>query len=196
VFLDEFVDEFDERGFAGADIIDLFYILERQGRWGSTVIRPSDPIAFILRPFVCREHLEVALQMSPRDRYGQRFQALVIEATFPELTKVPFMSFTKNTTVGRYIKDSASYFGAAHVLKRLRRRKSMKAAEAMWVSRHRDEIRSVCLDHADSSLWEFVNREQVERHLRLPDGSPEFAVGAAMLLRVATLFCYQELCIG
>ncbi len=206
-YINHFVTQCMDEGIALDDVPDVFYTYQVVGRSGGADTRRAMPAGDLFSPFCSRPFVEAAFSMPALQRYTEPLHYNLTRLLAPKLHSLPFskspwrsqqplinhlelysawMLYNARRNASRRIPDT---------LRRLKPKKSRKKTyvfdRSSWFEAKREQVREICLDQKDSSLWSFVDRSAFER-MTSPTADPvERSRYKAALYVITTLFYYE-----
>lgn len=160
----DFVAEAADEGFAPVAIPDVFYAYERVRRWAGSNNRKSLPTADHFALLCTRPFVEAAFSVPVVNRHTEPLHYELTKMV-PRLHEMPFAGGPWRPQIP-----------GLSVL----RKHSVRAEGALWVETVLPAVRTFCLDHQRSPLWDFIDRQAFAH------------ASARAVLSAATLFQYFE----
>jgi asparagine synthase (glutamine-hydrolysing) len=202
-YLQQFVEEVVAEDFVPLDVPDVFYTYERVRRWAGSNARKGRPISDRFSPFCSRPFLEAAFAMPAQHRYSESLHYELIRLLVPDLHRFPFakepwpsqqplMNIVRSLAEGAVRKV---YGGIHYRLFPSNLKKPIQPPSwdhSAWLEAMCPRLRELCLDHANSSLWDFVDRSVFQRVISNVTDAVERRRYIGGLYNVATLFYYYN----
>jgi hypothetical protein len=192
-YLHRFVDERRAEGWSLRTVNEAFYTFDRVARWGSTNLRRTSATDDLFSPFCSKAFIRYCFSLSPGQRYTEAPHRRILTLLEPELRDMPFESPWRQRNLPLVPLD-ATYNFAKVVLDRGHRKGQAKATDngapywLRWFEAHAADHRELCLGTPDSPLWDWINRDALEKAFAA--GAGEQAGQREGLARAATLFWY------
>ena len=205
-YAEEFVQQVIDEGFSLMDVPDVFHSYEQVRRWvGIHISAKQSAHKDAFSPFCTRPFIKAAYSLPALRRYSEHIHYQLLNFLVPELHRFPFTtkwtpqqptinllySFWNRTLKKRLSmpikkivtgKSKSITLDVNHQLKKFHRLEFKKA-----------ELRELCLDQSNSSLWNFIDRSQFE-HLTSNDTHPlERQQHVNLLWHIFTLFQYADI---
>jgi asparagine synthase (glutamine-hydrolysing) len=199
--IEELGDRFAGEGFAPLDIPDVLFTWDRMRRWGGTNARKAMPAGERFSPYVTRAFIEATFALSPAQRYCEPLHFGLVRTFAPELDQIPYDKgpWRSQRPAVNFVRWFQNAVGqkAAHLTGR--RGQSLGAPprrfstfdHGAWLVRKRDWWRSLCLDQAQSSIWDLVDRTLFERLAAQQTEASELRRRTRGLYNTITLFAYE-----
>jgi hypothetical protein len=184
------VDEVGDAGADPADIPDLFYLLQRMGKWAGPTHGAVEYVRDTTSPLWHRRMLPHLLGL-PRDaRAREEFHLRVLEKLAPELAAAP--GWPQRQSELRRRVERARNFGrkAAGELRRRTARKGSVpdlARAADPFAKPHAEIRDVVLSQPDHPAWQVIDKQRAEAVLTRDTAALD-EVSRYHVWRLATVF--------
>lgn len=179
-------------GYSVAELPDCFYTFERVRRWVGSNSRKVQDTLDIFAPLCTKAFVESAFRLPVWSRFSEPIHYQLTRLV-PELHKLPFGSTPWPTQIpGLALPHLALSKKIIQPLAKKLSRASQSPEGLSFdihklVNRQRLNLRTFCLDHTDSSLWNFVDRDRFEETTR----SDIDARNTDILCQIATLFYYE-----
>lgn len=189
-------------GFDPIDIPDVFGMYQADGRRIGNIARGLMSIRDVFSPFCSRAFVEATFAMPALHRYSESLHYNLMKSLAPELHKMPF---DKKPWPLQHPQLNLFYsYGSARLRSALRRihiysrrkpepwpkQTSVVHPSGLFETK-REQLREICLDQKNSSLWDFVDRAVYERITSSTSEPPERFGCLGVLYRIATLFYYD-----
>jgi asparagine synthase (glutamine-hydrolysing) len=210
-YIRRFVVQCVDEGFAPIDAPDVFQTYQRVGRWGGTNMRRGVPIGDLFSPYCSRPFVEATFAMPALQRYTQPLHYNLIRLLAPELHG---LSFDKDPwRLQQPVMNLLRIYGVStlrnvnhdfrrripeplrRTFRRLKPRKSLEISSAFdqsnWFEVKLEQVRAICLDQNDSSIWDFGDRSRFEWITSSDIDPVERSRYVELLYRIATLFYYE-----
>lgn len=204
-YLDQFVDDMFDDGFASSELEALFYLEERVRRWAGNNFRQVTSHRDVFTPFCTRAYTLASFSVPLLYRYADHIhyellgyldrdmQQLPLEVPWYPQQPLPLSVHL----LSRYYERTDVARLARRLLNRISRPKvapSRHNERAVWLEQFLPQLRSRVLDQASSPLWDYVDRPRLE-HLLDPDTpAVERYRAQASLFDTLTLFHYRLAC--
>ncbi|MBW2737463.1 MAG: hypothetical protein JRE64_01165 [Deltaproteobacteria bacterium] len=201
-FVKQFFQAAIEDGFEHMDIPDLFYAYERVRRWAGTNIgslwcRQDEFSPFCTRPFV-----KAAFGLSVERRVVEHIHYELLNYLAPELRQIPFdVGWSIQQPLLLYVRGILE-----PLLRRARKYIEPKGSIGRSIKYFQSDVlrervrlleaicpraRELCFDQKNSVLWEYVNKNVLDRLLSSSTDSEERFRRHHIIFDVLTLFCYE-----
>lgn len=203
-YLRGFVKEAVDEGFSPLDVPALFYAYERTRRWAGANFRQVMPHKDVFSPFCTRAFVGAAFSIPAIRRYAHHVHYQLLSSLAPELHSFPFeKTWPPQEPIINFCRFlyHICYHTVGHKIKQQRLTEARKSRaklrnspriyhRALWLEAKNTYLRELCLDQADSSLWDFVDRSKFERITSIRTDPSERRQHLQELFDVATLFQY------
>ncbi len=200
--LDELIDEAADEGFSPLDFPNVFFVYDRQRRWGGVNARKTMPAGERFSPFYIRAFLEAAFGLSPAQRYCEPLHYRLMLLLAPDLERIPYDSGPRRSQLPivnllRWMvqesgRRTAGLFGNGPAALKPRVRGGIGTFDhAAWLEAKREWWRNLCLDQCDSPLWGLVDRGRFERLASPSTPESERRRRVRGIYNLITLFCYE-----
>jgi len=204
-YVEEFVRQVVDEGFALIDVPDVFHTYEQVRRWvGIHIASNQSTHQDRFSPFCTRPFVETAYSIPALNRYSEQVHYQLIKFLVPDLHSFPlrkkwppqqpilnlFDSFwnrnLKKTILKSYkqIRSGKSNYinlDANHQLKKFYRLES-----------RRSQLREFCLDRPNSPVWNYIDRSKFEQITSRDTNSSERQKHIKLLWHIFTLFQYAD----
>ncbi|MDJ0690415.1 MAG: hypothetical protein QNJ41_18135 [Xenococcaceae cyanobacterium MO_188.B32] len=205
-YLEEFVQQVIDEGFSPVAVPDIFHAYEQVRRWvGVHISAKQSAHKDAFSPFCTRPFIKTAYSLPALRRYSEHVHYQLLDFLVPDLHRFPFVknwnpqqpivnlfySFWNRTLrkkVAIPIKKivtgraKSTTLDMNHQLKKFHRLESK-----------RTEIRELCLDRSNSSLWNFIDRSEFERITSSSTNPLEREQHLILLWHIFTLFKYADI---
>ena len=175
--IERFVRKYIEQGFAPFDIPDIYQLLEGNVNWAGHGSRNSVMMADLFSPFCSRSFVNAVCELSPQQRYTEPLHYALIRRLSPELHRLPFYNvrwrpqqpMANLLYMYATLKVGDFQEGAPTLLRDIKRKiaprqKKVPAFDKIsWLEIKLNQLREMCLDQSESSLWDYVDRSVFER---------------------------------
>jgi asparagine synthase (glutamine-hydrolysing) len=211
-YIDRFVAQYLDEGFAPVDIPNVFFLYSRVRRKRGTNKRVQMQFQDFFSPCISRAYIEAAFAMSALQRYSEPLHYNLIRL-LPELHRLPFDKYPwfyqipvmnliyfyyKDKILSRVRQRISNTLTSGHKSKKL----SIKPHTATdmfdhmsWFEAKREQVREFCLDKNDSLIWNFVNRSVFEK-ITSPATDPaelsQYKFYIPLFFKIETLFHYES----
>lgn len=204
--LEEFVQQVLDEGFSLIDVPDIFHAYDQVRRWvGIHIAAKQSAHKDAFSPFCTSPFIKAAYSLPSLRRYSENIHYQLLEFLVPELHRFPFVkkwppqqpminlaySFWDRTLKKRVAmpikkivtgKSKSINLDMNHQLKKFHRLESQ-----------RSQLRELCLDQSNSSLWNFIDRAEFERITSDETNPLERQKHVIILWHIFTLFQYAEM---
>ena len=206
-YVGRFVRKYTEAGFTPLDIPDLSQLLEGNINWFSNTSRNSVMMADLFSPFYSRSFVNAVYALSPKQRYTEPLHYAIIRNLVPELHRLPFEKEPwrpQQPTINLLYMYAATKLGefsegAPTALRNVKRwiaprqKKVPVFDKISWLEIKLKQLREMCLDQRESSLWDYVDRPIFER-VSASVTNPEVTHKQKLkLYSIATVFYYEAI---
>ena len=196
----EFIQQVIDNGFSLADVPDVFHSYEQVRRWvGIHISAKQSAHKDAFSPFCTRPFIQAAYSIPALRRYSEHIHYELLQFLVPDLHCFPL---TKNWCPQQPMMNLIYSFWEKTLSKKLSI-KSKSQSVTLDVNHqlkkfHRlefkiSELRSLCLDQSNSSLWNFINRSEFERITSSKTDSSERKQHLIWLWHIFTLFKYADI---
>jgi asparagine synthase (glutamine-hydrolysing) len=195
-YLRQFAEEALDEGFSFADLPDVFYAYERTRRWAGIQYRQVLLVKDVFSPFCTRPFLEASFSIPALRRYSNhvhyellRFLAkdlhqMRFEKKWPPQSPVALFASAFISRVKNKIEKSLWPRRPPRVSARRTERSSLMESK-------REDLRSLCLDQPNSSLWNYVDRRKFSEMMSKDDPIDRMR-HQQVLFDIATIFLYAS----
>ncbi|MCG8364950.1 MAG: hypothetical protein MJA27_16680 [Pseudanabaenales cyanobacterium] len=205
-YIEKFVQQIIDEGFSPIDAPDIFHSYEQVRRWiGIHISAKQSAHKDAFSPFCTRPFIKAAYSISALRRYSEYIHYQLLDFLAPDLHRFPFMkswppqqpminlfySFWDRTLkksiampINKIVtgKSKSITLDINHQLKKFHR-----------LEFKRSQLRELCLDQANSSLWNFIDRSQFERITSGDTNPAERQRHLILLWHIFTLFQYADM---
>ena len=198
-YLQNFLTQYTDEGFAPFDLLDIFYTYERVRRWAGTNARKAEPNGSLFAPLCTRPFVKAAFVISAMARYTEPLHYQLTKLLVPELHRLPFekepwrIQHPVFNVLNEIWKARLAKIGYSQATKSVPMPLAFDRAE--WLEANKmqllSELRELCLDQSDSLMWNFVNRSRFEHITSLDSKQAKLRQKhIAGIYNIATLFYY------
>lgn len=205
-YIGEFVDSAALDGFSPVDALDLFYAYQRVGRWAGSNARLTAPVCDHFSPFCSRAWMRATFALSALQRYTEPLHYGLIRRLAPDLMDLPFDkgAWRRQPPLANWLELGGAVLRgrARHLVPQAlisakqRLRPPVKPTRtyehAGWLETRLEDVRDLCLDQPNSSVWDFVDRGAFERLTSSHAAAAERSPLAPVLFPIVTLFYDQS----
>jgi len=197
-FLRDWVAQAADAGYSTAEMPDVFYTFERVRRWaGAGASSRKVQNSFdLFAPLCTRPFVEAAFRLPVLNRFAEPLHYQLIRL-IPELHRMPFGGDSWLTQMPSMALPQLIIRKKIlpPLARKLRLTASPKETRSFDISEvlmsNLPKIRTFCMDHAKSPLWEFVDRNRFEQ-ITAPDFErSQLTLYTEILSQIATLFYYE-----
>jgi hypothetical protein len=195
--LSSFVREMSDAGAASADIPDLFYLLQRMGRWAGPTHGAVEYVRDTTSPLWHRRMLPHLLGLPAGERAAEEFHRRLLSRLAPELAEVGEWVERRSAVRSRVASGTDLARKVGRELRR-RTRRSTAGGSAPAAAVAADpfagvlpEIRDVVLSQPDHAAWSVLDRARAEAVLS-QDAAALDEVRRYQVWRLATVFSAQH----
>ena len=205
-YLKEFVQQVIDEGFSPVSVPDVFHAYEQVRRWvGIHISAQQSAHRDAFSPFCTRPFIKAAYSIPALRRYSEHVHYQLLYFLVPDLHSFPLVknwnpqqpiinlcySFWERTLRPRVVtpikkivtgKSKSINLDMNHQLKKFHRLEFKGA-----------ELRELCLDRPNSSLWNFVDRSEFERITSSHTNPAERQQHLFILWHIFTLFKYADM---
>jgi asparagine synthase (glutamine-hydrolysing) len=209
-YLGQFVTDTLSTGFAASDVPDVFYLNEIVRRWAGSQFRQVMHNFRVFSPFCTRPYVEAAFKLAPYHRVMESLPLSLIKHINPELFEIPFdkplMPQTKAALRQKMFKqqlkeDAKTLLRRAKLLETLRKFKNYQTdgdpklskgnERIYWLEQVSEHMRTFCLDHASSRLWDYIARDDFELVMK-KENAVLRVHNLAAIYNIMTVFYYEQ----
>jgi hypothetical protein len=198
-----FVGDVNDAGAAAEDVADLFYLLQRMGRWAGPTHGAVEYVRDTTSPLWHRRMLPHLLGLSARERTHEEFHLRLLDRLAPELAAAPGWP-RRRSELARRVAQRRAFLGK--VRRELRRRAQAQLARrpgggaaaggaepsgADPFAAVLHEIRDVVLSQPSHTAWDVLDRARVESVLTR-DAAALDEVTRYYVWRLATVFAATD----
>ena len=203
---EEFVQQVIDEGFSPIDVPDVFHSYEQVRRWvGIHISAKQSAHKDAFSPFCTRPFIKAAYSIPALRRYSEHIHYQLLNFLVPDLHRFPF---TKNWPPQQPIINLVYSFWDRTLKKRVAmpinkivtgKSKSITLDINHQVKKFhrlefkRAQLRELCLDQSNSSLWNFIDRTQFERITSSDTNPSERQQHLILLWHIFTLFQYADI---
>ncbi|MBW2739632.1 MAG: hypothetical protein JRE64_12470 [Deltaproteobacteria bacterium] len=199
-YLNNFIDEALDDGFAAADMPAVFYTNERVRRWAGANLRQLMSYKDVFAPLCTRPFVRAALSLSLMQRYSETLHYSLTKLLTPELFAIPlekpWRPQSSYRNYGNLLLDSAliKLKAITHIKSPMRRKTKLSNLDRLylrsnWLEVTLVKIRENCLDHG-GVLWDIINRDEFEKLTSNKVSSAERKQKIHSLLNTTTMLYY------
>ena len=199
-------------GFSPTDIPDIFFLYARLRRKRGSTKHMGMEFQDFFSPFISRAFIKAVFSITAAQRYTESLHYNIMHLVSPELHKIPFdkgpwrpqSSFTyfldnyKNKVLNKgqnLIKRILNSKSKSPILQNKLHLATDMFDQESWFKAKRENIREVCLDQNNSSIWNFVDRpsfENVTSRKTDPKHLANYGAYITSIFRIATLFFWER----
>jgi len=190
-------------GFDPIDIPDVFGMYQGDGRRVGNNARALMSMRDVFSLYCTRAFVEATFAMPILLRYSETLHFNLMKILAPQLLNIPFES--KKWPLQNPILNLIYAYGAFKLKGGFRRihlynptkqkqkaRKKAVNAPFSWFEAKREHMRALCLDHRNSSVWDFVDRDVYEKLTSSTTVQEERIRCLKTLFNISTLFYYEH----
>lgn len=202
----DFVQQAIDDGFSLIDVPDVFHSYEQVRRWvGIHISAKQSAHKDAFAPFCTRPFIKSAYSIPALRRYSQHIHYELIKFLVPDLHHVPFTkkwspqqpiinllySFWDKTLKRKLSKPITKIVTGKPKSVTLDINHQVKKFHRLEYKRK--DLRELCLDQTNSSLWNFINRSEFERITASETDVSERQRHLIVLWHIFTLFQYADM---
>jgi asparagine synthase (glutamine-hydrolysing) len=204
-YLDHFVDNMRDDGFASSELEALFYMEERVRRWAGNNFRQLVSFRDVFSPFCTRAYAVASFKVPLLYRYADHVHFELLGFLNRDLQQFPLeVPWYSQQPLPLTIQLLTRYFEQTRISKitcrvfnRIQRPKvapSRHNERAAWLEYFLPRLRQRVLDQSSSPLWDYVDRPRLERLLDAGTPAVERYRSQHSILDTLTLFHYNLAC--
>lgn len=207
-YLNRFVDQMFDDGFASTELEALFYLEERVHRWVGNNFRQVMSYRDVFTPYCTRAFTAAAFSVPLLYRYADHVHYELLGFLNPDMQRFPFQRAwhpqnplaLRKMLLRQYFRECKG--NLVELVRRVQRRTSQPQVggygrynrQAVWLEQYLPQLRQRVFDQASSPLWDYIDRRRLE-HLLHPDTPAAERYGSQTALFYAlTLFHYSLAC--
>lgn len=204
-YLDQFVNQMRDDGFASTELEALFYLEERVRRWAGNNFRQITSYRDVFSPYCTRAYTMASFSVPLLYRYADHVQYELLGYLDRNMQQFPFevpwypqrpLPLSVHLLTRHYEKTRFARL-TRRVLNRIHRPKiapSRFNQRAVWLEQFLPRLRQHVLDQSSSPLWDYVDRPRLEHLLDPNKPAEERRRSQASLFDTLTLFHYSLAC--
>lgn len=205
-YLKGIVTQAADEGFPPVDVENVFYTYERARRWGGTNFRQVNSFMDVFSPFCTRPFLIAGFSSSAQRRYADHVHYELFKMLNPKLSEIPFERAWRAQNLPMLWVQYINQLISSQITKqgrRIQRRlttrtasteiKSKRSQRKFWLETKLSDLRSLCLDQANSDLWFYINRGEFERITSTRGTAKERDNFQDVLFDIFSVFQYEAL---
>lgn len=205
-YIEDFVQQVIDEGVAPIDVPDIYYAYEIVRRcYGIHISAKQSVHKDVFSPLCTRSFIKAAYSIPALRRYSEHIHYQLLNFLVPDLHRFPFTdnwfpqqpiinlvySFWNRTLKKRVLmpinkittgKSKSVTLDMNHQVKKFHR-----------LEFKRTQLRELCLDQSNSSLWNFINRTEFERITASETNPSERKQHLSFLWHILTLFQYADI---
>jgi asparagine synthase (glutamine-hydrolysing) len=180
-----------DEGIDPVEIPDYFYAFERVRRWAGSNYKKMTPLFDVFSPFCSRPFVEASFSLSPVYRYSEPLHYAMLSLV-PELHQIRFENGTWNSQIP-WVNILQIILNKYSIKKKRIKAKITPALDrSLFLKQNLPQIREVCFEQRQSQLWDFINKDKLERVTSNKANEEILISNLAAIYQVATLFYYQK----
>jgi hypothetical protein len=207
-YLDRFVDQMFDDGFAGTELEALFYLDERVHRWAGNNFRQIRSYRDVFTPYCTRAFTMAAFSVPLLYRYADHVHYQLLGYLNPDMQQFPFArAWRPQNPQALRMMLLRQYYGQfkgnlRQLIRRVLHRTNQPQVgggarynqHAAWLERYLPQLRQRAFDQASSPLWDYIDRRRLEHLLNPNTPAAERYRSKSSLFHALTLFHYSLAC--